>query len=236
MAGARAQAVVDEGVLRQRLMNAGIQLGLTLTDEHLDRLLAYLALLRRWNRIHNLTALRHPDDMLSHHLADCLATLPSLRRHADGLGLVGLRLRVLDVGSGGGLPGVVLAIMQAELQVEWQVTCVDAVVKKASFIRQVGIELGLRNLLAVHSRVEALPNDEAFDLITSRAYASLADFVTLTQRLLAAQGVWVAMKGKPPADEIAKLPLAVEMFHVEPLQVPGLNAQRCLVWMRARPG
>ena len=135
------------------------------------------------------------------------------------------------VGSGGGLPGVVLAALQPG----WQVDCVDTVVKKVSFIRQVAVELRLPNLQGLHARVESLaPPAGGYPLITSRAFASLADFTALTRHLLSDGGVWVAMKGKLPADEQAALPDSVEVFHVEQLQVPGLDAQRCLVWMRPR--
>jgi 16S rRNA (guanine527-N7)-methyltransferase len=187
--------------------------------------------MQQWNKVYNLTALRHADEMLSHHLLDCLAVVPALRRHAAELGLASMSL--LDVGSGGGLPGVVLAAIEPA----WRVSCVDAVGKKATFIRQVAAELRLPNLHGLHARVEALaPTGGGFDLITSRAFASLGDFVSLTRQVLAPTGVWMAMKGRQPEDELAALPGDVEMFHVEPLQVPGLDAQRCLVWMRRRPG
>ena len=134
---------------------------------------------------------------------------------------------MLDVGSGAGLPGVILAIAQPD----WSITCVDTVGKKASFIRQVGAELGLGQLQALHQRVEAL-EVPPFDLVTSRAFASLVDFVSLTRQHLKPGGLWMAMKAHLSADERAALPADVDMFHVEPLQVPGLNAERCLVWMR----
>jgi 16S rRNA (guanine527-N7)-methyltransferase len=137
-------------------------------------------------------------------------------------------LRLLDVGSGGGLPGVLIAVLCPGLQV----SCVDTVGKKAAFIRQVGAELGLRNLRAEHARVEQLPG--RYDLITSRAFATLADFVALTRERLMPEGLWLAMKGKRPDEEIAALTTDVEVFHVEPLAVPGLDAERCLVWMRLR--
>jgi 16S rRNA (guanine527-N7)-methyltransferase len=137
---------------------------------------------------------------------------------------------MLDVGSGAGLPGVVLSIVEPR----WDVTCVDAVAKKASFIRQVAAELGLPNLRAQHARVEDLPAPSGFDIVTSRAFASLADFVSLTGPLLSPAGCWMAMKGKVPEDEMAGLPDWVEVFHVEQLEVPSLEAQRCLVWMRKR--
>jgi 16S rRNA (guanine527-N7)-methyltransferase len=196
------------------------------------QLVEYLALIDRWNRVYNLTAVRNPADMLVQHLLDSLAVVTPLRRHllAQGPapGFVTPCPRILDVGSGAGLPGVVLSIVEPR----WEVTCVDAVAKKASFIRQVAAELGLPNLRAQHARVEDLPVPSGFDIVTSRAFASLADFVSLTGYLLNATGVWMAMKGKVPEDEVADLPDGVEVFHVEPLEVPGLEAQRCLVWMR----
>ena len=208
---------------RERLVAASDQLGLGLDAGNADRLLAYLAMLQRWNRVYNLTAVRDPDEMLSHHLLDCMAVLPALRRHAGSR-----PLRVIDVGSGGGLPGAVLAIMQPH----WNVTCIDAVAKKASFVRQVGGELALPNLQAVHGRVEALPASKGFDVVVSRAFASLVDFVTWTRACLAPSGVWLAMKGRAPDDELAALPADVSVFHVEPLHVPELKAQRCLVWLK----
>lgn len=236
---------------RRQLSEAAEQLGLALSEAEVDQLLAYLQLLQRWNSVYNLTALRDPDQMLSHHLVDCLAVLPPLRRWVaarsgasastagDDPADDAAALRVLDVGSGGGLPGVVLAAMQPS----WQVSCVDTVGKKASFIKQVAVELRLRQLQGLHARVENLapPASAAsgdapgYHLITSRAFASLADFTRLSAHLLAPQGVWMAMKGKPTDEELMHLPPGVELFHVEQLQVPGLDAQRCLVWLRRRP-
>ena len=218
---------------RQQLGDAAVALGLSLSPAMLDRLMDYLQMLQRWNKVYNLTALRDPDEMLSHHLVDCLAVLPALQRHVAGLvgGVAGdvqsRPLRILDVGSGAGLPGVVIAVLRPD----WHVSCVDTVAKKASFIRQVGAELRLPNLQSLHARVENLdPAMGVYDVITSRAFASLADFTALSAAVLAAQGVWLAMKGKLPTDETS--PPGVQMFHVEQLQVPGLEAQRCLVWLR----
>jgi len=192
-------------------------------DLRLDR---FLDLLGRWNAAYNLTAIRDVARMRTQHLADCVAVVEPLRRH---LGAVDRPVRILDVGSGGGLPGVVLAVADPA----WHVTCVDTVGKKAAFIRQVAAELALPNLHVEQARVEELQADP-FDVITARAFASLADFARLTRHLIAPRGVWMAMKGKPPVDERAALPADIEVFHVEPLTVPGLDAERCLVWMRPR--
>jgi 16S rRNA (guanine527-N7)-methyltransferase len=222
--------------LRQGLESLQLALG----EDAQRRLLDHLALIVRWNRVYNLTAVRDPDTMLSHHLMDSLAVLPALRRvlqgRAQALGAEAQleagagEPRVLDVGSGAGLPGVVLAVVEPR----WHITCVDAVAKKASFIRQVAAELGLSNLQALHARVEDLSPTASFDVVTSRAFASLADFVSLTRHLVNPGGCWMAMKGKLPEDELAALPPDIEVFHVEQLTVPGLDAQRCLVWMRKR--
>jgi 16S rRNA (guanine527-N7)-methyltransferase len=163
--------------------------------------------------------------MLVHHLLDSIAVIEPLRRHTGGK-----PARVLDVGSGAGLPGVVIAALMPELDV----TCVDAVGKKAAFVRQAAGELGLKNLHAVHARVEDLAGDP-FDVIVSRAFASLADFVALTRRHHGTGSVWVAMKARLADDEVAAVPNEVDMFHVEHLTVPGLDAERCLIWMRKKP-
>ena len=211
----------DKAAVEHLLLTAAGQLGVPMNAEQLACLVAYLALLQKWNKVYNLTAVRDPQEMLTHHLIDSLAAVAPLRRHAAGR-----PVQVLDVGSGGGLPGVVIAICCPEMQVH----CVDTVAKKAAFIQQAAAELRLPNLRGLHARVESLPGP--YDLITSRAFASLPDFVTWSGAALASHGVWLAMKGKPPSAEIAALPPSVEVFHVEPLIVPGLNAERCLVWMR----
>ena len=209
-----------------RLLDASTQLGLAIADSDISRLLDYLDLLQRWNTTYNLTAVRDPDRMLTQHLVDCLALVAPLRRHLGPAATV----RLLDVGSGGGLPGVVIAIVNPDNDV----TCVDTVGKKAAFVQQVAASLRLKNLHSQHARVEQM-SATAFDVITSRAFASLADFVALTRRHLAAGGVWLAMKGKDPAAERAALPTDIDVFHVEQLSVPGLDADRCLVWMRPKP-
>ncbi|HMM85479.1 16S rRNA (guanine(527)-N(7))-methyltransferase RsmG [Azohydromonas sp.] len=201
-------------------------IGIGATSRQVDALVAFGQLLLRWNRTYNLTAHRDPDQVLTHHLADCLAAVPPLQRHLAAAGVPEPTL--LDVGSGGGLPGLVWALMLPALRVH----CVDAVGKKAAFVRQAAGELGLPNLVASHARVEHV--DGRYDLVASRAFATLADFVTLTRDRLAPAGVWIAMKGREPSDEIAALPEDVEVFHVEPLSVPGLGADRCLVWLRRR--
>ena len=206
-------------------LRAGVMaLGLALTEAQIQSLLGYLDWIIKWNRVYNLTAVRDPDEMLTHHLLDSLAVVRPLQAHLGDRGVAPARL--LDVGSGAGLPGVVLAITCPELDV----TCVDTVAKKALFIQQVATALRLPNLHGVHARVETL--SQPFDVITSRAFASLADFTQWSVGALAEQGVWLAMKGKQPVDEMKALPVGVEVFHVEPLAVPGLDAERCLVWMR----
>lgn len=205
--------------------------GLSLSPGQQGQLARYMGLLSHWNATYNLTALRSAPDMLSHHLADCLTVLRPLMAHlADRQDAAAAPCQLLDVGSGGGLPGVVLAICCPGLRV----SCVDTVGKKAAFIRQVAAELRLPHLRGEHARVEQLPG--RYDLITSRAFASLSDFIELTRQQLAPGGVWMAMKGKLPDDELAALPPDVDVFHVEHLQVPGLDAARCLIWMRLQPG
>lgn len=208
--------------MKSALQTGAQTLGLALSDAQIDQLLEFLALLQKWNKVYNLTAVRDPQEMLTHHLLDSLAAVAPLRRHLAGQG----GTRLLDVGSGGGLPGVVFAICCPGLDV----SCVDTVGKKAAFIQQAAVTLKLRNLHGLHARVETLTIP--FDIISCRAFASLPDFVNWSRAALAPQGMWLAMKGKRPEDEIAALPADVQVFHVEPLAVPGLDAERCIVWMR----
>lgn len=208
--------------LEPQLATGADALGVSLSTVQVQQLLHYLELLLKWNRVYNLTAVRGAQEALHHHLLDSLAILPSLVRHLDGR-----PARILDVGSGGGLPGVVIAIARPD----WHVDCVDAVAKKAAFVQQAAAELGLARLRGIHSRIEQLPRANA-DVVTSRAFASLPDFTRWTAAHLNDNGVWMAMKGKEPKDEIRALPPTVDVFHVEHLQVPGLDAERCLVWMR----
>ena len=249
-------------------LRSGLQaLGLPLQGAQVAQLLDFLALLQKWNKVYNLTAVRDPQHMLTHHLLDSLAAVAPLQRHlaqtcANGAAgsapsLGGGRVeerpaapqagalpgsaaagpgrqetaplaRLLDVGSGGGLPGVVFAICCPQLSVG----CVDTVAKKAAFIQQAAATLKLSNLQGIHARVESLA--QPFDVVSCRAFAALADFTAWSRPALAPGAVWLAMKGKHPAEEIAALPASVEVFHVEPLQVPGLEAERCIVWMRPR--
>ncbi len=203
-------------------LRAGVSaLGQDLDADQIAALLDYLALIQKWNKAYNLTAVRDPAEMLTHHLLDSLAMIWPLQRHAGGRAI-----RCLDVGSGAGLPGVVVAICCPEVAV----TCVDTVAKKAAFLQQVAASLKLPNLRGLHARVESLA--DSYDVITSRAFASLASFVSLSEGALAPEGVWLAMKGKHPDDEMAALPQSVSMFHVEQLTVPGLAAERCIVWMK----
>jgi len=216
----RDQRVRSE--LRDTLAAAAETLGLSVSIRQSTQLLDFVELLARWNRTYNLTAIRDPASMLRQHVVDCLSAIPALRREGRGG-------RVLDVGSGGGLPGLVWAVMEPE----FEVTCVDSVGKKAAFVRQAAAALEIGNLQGEHTRVESLVG-APFDLITSRAFATLQTFVTVTASLVKKEGAWVAMKGKMPSGEIKTLPENVEVFHVEPLHVPGVEAERCLVWMRPK--
>lgn len=214
--------------LRKALCDGARILELNLSDLQLDRLLAYQALINKWTRVYNLTAVRDPAGMMTHHLLDSLSAISPLRRQFHIAGLTHCAA-VLDVGSGAGLPGVVIAICCPEARV----TCVDAVNKKAAFISQTAMELNLPNLAGLHARVENVT--QTFNVICSRAFASLADFTKFSRTALASDGVWMAMKGRRPVDELGELPDGIEVFHVEQLTVPSLEAERCLVWMRPVP-
>jgi len=209
-------------------LHAGLKaLQLDLNDHQVGQLLDYLDLIAKWTKVYNLTAVRDPAEMMTHHLLDSLAAIAPLRRHLQQAGLA-QGASLLDVGSGAGLPGVVIAVCCPAVAV----TCVDTVAKKAAFIKQAALALKLPNLTGLHARVETI--DQPFDVICSRAFASLADFTQWSAGALAPHGVWMAMKGKHPADEIAALPATVEVFHVEQLAVPGLAAERCMLWLRPK--
>ncbi len=192
-------------------------IGLNLPVERREQLLAYLALLYKWNRTYSLTALREQDKAVSHHLLDSLSILPFV---PSG--------NLLDVGSGGGMPGIPLAIVRPELRV----TLLDSNSKKTAFLQQTAIELGLPNISVHGGRVEQYHPTVGFTAITSRAFAELADFVGLSRHLLAPEGVWLAMKGVWPQEEIARLPGNVRVEAVHALQVPGVDAERHLIVMR----
>ena len=211
--------------LQNRLQTGAEALGLALDAAQLTLLMDFLVLLQKWNKVYNLTAVRDPEEMLTHHLLDSLAAVLPLRRHVAQAGLAA-PVRLLDVGSGGGLPGVVFAICCPGVDV----SCVDTVGKKAAFIQQAAVQLRLPNLHGVHARVESLVTP--FEVVSCRAFAALADFTTWSRQALAPHGVWLAMKGKHPEEELAALPADVQVFHVEQLAVPGLEAERCIVWMR----
>jgi len=213
-----------------RLRAAAAALGLVLTDAQRGALHEFLAQMQRWNRTYNLTALRDPDQMLVQHVFDSLAVVVPLAQELDGVAAP----RLLDVGSGGGVPGVVLAIVRPD----WQVVCVDAVEKKTAFVRQIAAVLALPNLTARHARVEALPPQHC-NAVISRAFASLADFAALAGRHASEAAPLVAMKGQRPDEEIRVLSADVNsdwrVAEIQTLTVPELDAQRCLVWLRRTP-
>lgn len=200
------------------------ELGLQLAPDQCERLASFAALLVKWNRVHNLTALDRPSDVLTHHLLDSLAIVPELVR-----GPAGRTPRILDVGSGGGLPGIPIAIALPEAHV----TLIDRVQKKTAFLQQVRVELALPNVEVVHARVEQF-KAPPFDIVVSRAFASLAEMVRLTRHLVAPGGIWAAMKGVLPRAEMDALPPTVEAVRAVKLRVPLLGAERHLVILRPR--
>ena len=203
--------------MSQNALASGLTaLDITLPDEAQHKLLAFRDLLLKWNKTYNLTALRDPAQAISHHLLDSLAILPHV-----GAG------NLLDVGSGGGLPGIPLAIAMPELAV----TMVDTVQKKTTFLQQAVIELGLKNVTVHHARVEELQGQYA--QISSRAFAEIGLFISLTRHLLAPGGRWLAMKGVRPDDELKALPADITVEAIIPLTVPGLDAERHLIILKA---
>jgi len=191
---------------------AGIAaLGLDVAPDAQQRMLDYLVLVEKWNKAYNLTAVREPAKMLTHHLLDSLAVLPLV-----------IGPRVLDVGSGAGLPGIPLALARPE----WQFTLLDSNHKKTTFLRQAAIELKLNNVDVVCDRVETWASPHSFDTVVSRAFSDLAEFLTLAGKLCAKTGVVVAMKGVYPHEELAQLPKDFQLRNVVPLNVPGLGAER----------
>ena len=216
-----------EAGIAQGLSHGIESLSLNVAEPQQRQLLSYMALIQKWNKVYNLTALRQAQEILTHHLLDSLSAVSPLLGHiAKTKGDANAGIELLDVGSGGGLPGVVIAICCPNIRV----TCVDTVSKKAAFVQQVAASLRLSNLRGVHARVESLTGP--YDVVCSRAFASLPDFVSWSAAALSDGGVWMAMKGKLPEAEMAALPSFAEVFHVEQLQVPGLEADRCMVWMK----
>nr|WP_255581795.1 16S rRNA (guanine(527)-N(7))-methyltransferase RsmG [Cupriavidus sp. AU9028] len=220
-------------------MEAGLEaLGLNLAAAQVETLLAYLGLLRKWNATYNLTAIRNPDEMLSHHLLDSLAAVPVLAQNArDGRVAEGARARVLDVGSGGGMPGLPLAIAEPSLSV----LMVDIVQKKTAFLTQCRAQLRLTNAAAHWGPVEKLEDACGYAVITSRAFAELGDFIRLSGHLLAPGGRLVAMKGVYPHAELERMAQAGledqwELEAVPRITVPGLDAERHLVVLKRRDG
>ncbi len=203
--------------LEQALASGITQLGITVTPEEQQKMLAYIVLLQKWNKVYSLTAIRQAEQMVSHHLLDSLAVLPYLWPS-----------RWLDVGCGAGLPGLVLALMRPE----WAFTLLDSNSKKTSFVQQAVIELGLHNVSVRCVRVEDWQPEEKFDGIISRAFAEVAEFATLTRHLLKQDGGWIAMKGAPE-QELERLPTGIAVERMIPLQVPSLDAARCLVILKA---
>ncbi|CAM2181132.1 16S rRNA m(7)G527 methyltransferase [Paraburkholderia sacchari] len=224
---ARQPGITDRDALARLLKEGAQALSLDLSERQHEQLLAYVALLAKWNAVYNLTAIRDPRQMLIQHILDSLSILPHLPQRTDA--------SVLDVGSGGGLPGIVLAIARPD----WQVTLNDIVQKKSAFQSQAKAELGLANLSVVTGRVESLrPGIEVpkkFDLIVSRAFAELADFVTLARHLVADGGAIWAMKGVRPDTEIERLPDGARTLQTIRLTVPMLDAERHLTEVVVEP-
>jgi 16S rRNA (guanine527-N7)-methyltransferase len=202
--------------LQEKLSQGLQELGIALDGQTRQKLLDYLALLEKWNKVHNLTAVRDPGEMVTLHLLDSLSVLPHIKNG-----------RLLDVGSGAGLPGIPLAIVRPDLQV----TVMDSNHKKASFMRQAKAVLGINNLEVVCGRVEGFRPEHKFDMVISRAFSDLAEFMRLTSHLCAENGVWLAMKGVYPHEELAQVP--GRATEVVALTVPGLEAQRHLVFLKA---
>jgi 16S rRNA (guanine527-N7)-methyltransferase len=220
---------LTEASISERLVLALNALKLVAAPNQQTALLAYLEQLLRWNKTYNLTAIREPNQALVHHIFDSLSLVSPIRRQLT-LGATANET-IIDVGSGGGLPGVILAIMLPTVKI----TCVDAVEKKALFVRQMAGVLALKNLNALHARIETLEPLHS-TIVTSRAFASLTDFAQLAGKHVSEQGHLLAMKGITPTEEIATLETLTtwSALEVEPLTVPELEAQRCLVWMQRK--
>ena len=207
----------DRNALQQLLADGIRDMQLDVSPARQGQLMDYLALMFKWNSVYNLTSLRDPVQMVTHHLLDSLAAVPAFHDAVN----------VLDVGSGGGLPGIVLAIVRPDMKV----SMIDTVHKKTAFLTQVKAELGLANVTVYTMRVEQLQVSDKFDVITSRAFADLSDFVNWSSHLLAQGGRYIALKGTAPRDEQERVPREWKVTKVEPLQVPRLEAERHLVFI-----
>lgn len=212
----------DRAALTAILAEGARNLSLTLSEAQLTRLIDYLALMLKWNSVYNLTAVRDPVQMVTQHLLDSLAAVSAF----DGA------QNVLDVGAGGGLPGIVLAIWAAEAQPAMRISMIDTVHKKTAFLTQVKAELNLTNVNVYTARVEQWNAPQKFDVITSRAFAELSDFITWSQHLLADDGTFIALKGVAPDAEVARLPAGWMVTEVRALHVPTLQAERHLVFIK----
>lgn len=193
-----------------------------LSPHQFEKLLDFLSLLYKWNAVYNLTSVREPEAMITQHLLDSLAVVPAFAN----------ALSVLDVGAGGGLPGIVLAIALPEMKV----ALIDTVQKKTAFLNQVKAELSLQNVLVHTGRVEHLSVEQPFDVITSRAFAGLGEMVEWSKHLLASGGQFIAMKGLVPDDEIADLPSDWTVTEIRAVKVPGLSAERHLIFVKVGMG
>ena len=211
-------ATVDTRVLKSMLTEGVRELALPLSEAQIDKMLAYLSLLSKWNAVYNLTAIRDPREMVKQHLLDSLSAAPAF---ADAN-------NVLDVGSGGGLPGMMLAIAYPDTKI----SMIDTVSKKTAFLNQAKTELGLHNVTVYSARVETLQVDNKFDVITSRAFSELCNFINWSKHLLADGGKFIAMKGVAPSQEIERLPAGWQVTGVQALNVPGLEAERHLIFIK----
>lgn len=209
---------IDTAILRTMLVDGINELALSLNNDQIDKIMSYLKLLSKWNAVYNLTAIRDQAEMVKQHLLDSLSAVPAFSQAR----------RILDVGAGGGLPGMMLAIAYPQASV----SMIDTVSKKTAFLTQVKTELGLKNVTVYTGRVEALDVKEKFDVITSRAFSELCNFINWSGHLLADDGQFIAMKGVAPDKEIERLPEGWAVTGVQPLVVPGLQASRHLVFVK----
>lgn len=214
--------VFDRPALTVLLIQGARDLSLNLSEAQITKLIDYLALMAKWNSVYNLTAVRDPVQMVTQHLLDSLAAVSAFTGAKN----------VLDVGAGGGLPGIVLAIWAAEAQPDMRISMIDTVHKKTAFLTQVKAELSLSNVSVHTARVEQWQAPQKFDVITSRAFADLSDFVNWSEHLLADGGQYIALKGVAPDSEVAGLPAGWQVSEVRALQVPTLQAERHLVFIK----